>query len=91
MLALGGAFEAIDVLKARLVASHAARTRRIESGEQIVVGVNRFMETAPSPLAAQVLPALGRRTCAVIEFDPPPADRPPPRASAPIMAELFGG
>ena len=28
----------------------AERTRRIESGEQIVVGVNRFTETAPSPL-----------------------------------------
>ena len=50
VLELGGAFLAIDELKGRLVASHAERSRRIESGEQVVVGVNRFAETAPSPL-----------------------------------------
>jgi (2R)-ethylmalonyl-CoA mutase len=50
VLAMGGAFEAIDTLKSRLVASMAERTRRIESGEQVVVGVNRFTETEPSPL-----------------------------------------
>jgi ethylmalonyl-CoA mutase len=53
VLALGGAFEAVDVLKARLVASMAERTRRIESGEQTVVGVNAFTEGAPSPLGGQ--------------------------------------
>ena len=37
-------------LKSRLVSSMAERTRRIESGEQVVVGVNRFTETEPSPL-----------------------------------------
>jgi (2R)-ethylmalonyl-CoA mutase len=47
---LGGAFEAIDELKARLVRSQAERVRRIETGEQRVVGVNCFTETAPSPL-----------------------------------------
>jgi ethylmalonyl-CoA mutase len=50
VLALGGAFNAIDELKTRLVASQSARIERIESGEQTVVGVNRFQETAPSPL-----------------------------------------
>ncbi len=50
VLALGGAFAAIPELKRRLVASQSARVARIESGEQIVVGVNRFTETAPSPL-----------------------------------------
>jgi ethylmalonyl-CoA mutase len=50
VLAMGGAFEAIDTLKSRLVSSMAERTRRIESGEQVVVGVNRFTETEPSPL-----------------------------------------
>jgi (2R)-ethylmalonyl-CoA mutase len=50
VLALGGAFQAIDELKSRLVASQSARVERIETGEQIVVGVNRFTETAPSPL-----------------------------------------
>ncbi|MGI9614960.1 MAG: methylmalonyl-CoA mutase family protein, partial [Acidimicrobiales bacterium] len=47
---LGGVFEAIDELKGRLVQSHAERMRRIESGEQTVIGVNEFTETAPSPL-----------------------------------------
>ncbi len=51
VLALGGAFQAVDELKGRLVRSMAERTRRIESGEQTVVGVNRFTETEPSPLA----------------------------------------
>jgi (2R)-ethylmalonyl-CoA mutase len=50
VLAMGGAFEAIDELKGRLVRSLSERTRRIESGEQIVVGVNRFTEAEPSPL-----------------------------------------
>jgi (2R)-ethylmalonyl-CoA mutase len=48
--ALGGAFEAIEELKMRLVRSQAERVRRIETGEQRVVGVNCFAETAPSPL-----------------------------------------
>jgi (2R)-ethylmalonyl-CoA mutase len=50
VLAQGGAFEAVDVLKSRLVASMAERTRRIESGEQTVVGVNAYTEGARSPL-----------------------------------------
>jgi (2R)-ethylmalonyl-CoA mutase len=49
--ALGGAFEAIDELKQRLVRSQAERVRRIETGELKVVGVNSFTETEPSPLA----------------------------------------
>ncbi len=53
VLALGGAFEAVDTLKARLVASMAERTRRIESGEQVVVGVNAFTDSAPSPLSGE--------------------------------------
>ncbi len=51
VLALGGAFAAVEQVKARLVASQAARVARIEAGDQVVVGVNRFTETAPSPLA----------------------------------------
>jgi (2R)-ethylmalonyl-CoA mutase len=46
----GGAFEAIDELKGRLVRSMAERTHRIETGEQIVVGVNSYRETVTSPL-----------------------------------------
>ena len=51
VLALGGAFEAVDELKRRLVRSQAERVRRIESGDLLVVGVNSFTETEPSPLA----------------------------------------
>jgi (2R)-ethylmalonyl-CoA mutase len=47
----GGSFEMIDQMKTRIVQSHAERIRRIESGEQRVVGVNVFTETEPSPLA----------------------------------------
>ncbi len=50
VLSLGGAFEAIDELKTRLVGSHVERMRKIESGELVVVGVNRFTEAADSPL-----------------------------------------
>jgi len=50
VLERGGAFGAIDELKSRLVRSQAERLRRIESGEQTVVGVNSFTESEPSPL-----------------------------------------
>ena len=50
---LGGAFEAVETLKGRLVKSMAERTRRIENGDQIVVGVNRFTEFEPSPLGGE--------------------------------------
>jgi (2R)-ethylmalonyl-CoA mutase len=53
VLSLGGAFEAIDTLKGRLVASHTERMRRIESGELTVVGVNKYTETEPSLLAGE--------------------------------------
>jgi (2R)-ethylmalonyl-CoA mutase len=39
-------------MKAQLVDSHRERIRRIESGEQTVVGINRFESTEPSPLTA---------------------------------------
>ncbi len=53
VLALGGAFEAIDELKGRLVRSHTERMRRIESGDLKVIGVNAFTESAESPLAGE--------------------------------------
>ncbi len=46
----GGAVQAVPYMKAALVDSHRARIHRIESGEQIVVGQNRFTETEISPL-----------------------------------------
>ncbi len=52
--ALGGVVPAVEsgYLKARLVASHAARRARMESGQDKVVGVNCFQATEPSPLTA---------------------------------------
>lgn len=54
--AMGGAVVAVEsgYLKQALVASHAERRQRIESGEQIVVGVNKFENTDPSPLTADL-------------------------------------
>jgi len=51
VLSLGGAFNSVDELKGRLVRSMATRTRRIEGGEQVVVGVNSYTESEDSPLA----------------------------------------
>ncbi len=48
----GGAVEAVPYMKAALVESHRGRIGRIESGEQVLVGVNRYTETEPSPLTA---------------------------------------
>ena len=50
ILDLGGAFESVELLKGRLVQSMSGRTSRIEKGEQKVIGVNAFTETADSPL-----------------------------------------
>jgi ethylmalonyl-CoA mutase len=49
--AMGGAVAAIDAMKRALVDSNTERVRRIEAGEQIVVGVNRWAETEQSPLS----------------------------------------
>ena len=46
----GGAVQAVEYMKASLVAAHRERWRRIESGRQTVVGMNRFRETERSPL-----------------------------------------
>jgi ethylmalonyl-CoA mutase len=48
----GGAVEAVPYMKAALVDSHRERIRRIEAGEQTVVGQNRFTETEDSPLTS---------------------------------------
>ncbi len=58
--AMGGAVAAVEsgYMKDRLVASHAARRRRIESGEDVVVGVNRFTTTEPNPLTADLTTAI---------------------------------
>ncbi|MBE3636672.1 protein meaA [Mangrovicoccus algicola] len=51
--AMGGAIAAIDYMKGRLVESNAARIGRIETGETVVVGVNRWTDAADSPLLGE--------------------------------------
>ncbi|MCU1500171.1 MAG: mutB, partial [Acidimicrobiales bacterium] len=54
--AQGGAVPAVEsgYMKSALVASHAERRRRIEAGEDIVVGVNKFTTTEPNPLTSDI-------------------------------------
>jgi (2R)-ethylmalonyl-CoA mutase len=47
----GGAVAAVPYMKAALVDSHRARIRRIETGDLVVVGQNRYADSEPSPLA----------------------------------------
>jgi (2R)-ethylmalonyl-CoA mutase len=56
ILELGGAVVAVEsgYLKSALVSSLALRRRRIVSGEDVVVGVNRYTESEPNPLVAGV-------------------------------------
>ena len=49
---MGGAVEAIDYMKSRLVDSNAARIGQIESGDMTVVGVNAYQNGESSPLTA---------------------------------------
>ena len=49
---MGGAVGAIEYMKSRLVEANAERIARIEAGETVVVGVNRWQEGEPSPLTA---------------------------------------
>ncbi len=54
--AMGGAIAAVEAgyMKQELVSAHAARRARIESGTEIIVGVNKFESSAPSPLTADL-------------------------------------
>jgi len=55
ILAMGGAIVAIEqgYMKRQLVTSNTARLQAIETGETIVVGVNAFRESEPSPLSTE--------------------------------------
>jgi len=52
--AMGGAIPAVECgyMKERLVESNARRIAAIEAGEQVVVGVNKYTDSAPSPLTS---------------------------------------
>ncbi|BAQ18762.1 protein meaA [Methyloceanibacter caenitepidi] len=52
--AMGGAVASIDYMKEALIASNALRIADIERGDQVLVGVNRYTETEPSPLDSGV-------------------------------------
>ncbi len=54
--AMGGAIAAVEsgYMKQELVSAHAARRGKIESGEEIIVGVNKYETTEPSPLTANL-------------------------------------
>jgi (2R)-ethylmalonyl-CoA mutase len=53
---MGGAVAAIEsgYMKSELVRAHAERRARVESGEQVIVGVNRHVETEPNPMLADL-------------------------------------
>jgi (2R)-ethylmalonyl-CoA mutase len=71
---MGGAVAAVETgyMKTQLVGSLAERRRRIEAGEEVVVGVNRFGTTEPSPLEGDgaiesISPAVEREAVEAIE------------------------
>ena len=103
--ALGGAVAAVEsgYLKQALVASHAGRRQRIESGEDVVVGVNRFTSTEPSPLTADLTGSVltvdpqveGAAVAAVVawraERDATPAGQEAARAALARLRDDAGG
>jgi len=50
---MGGAVDAIEYMKSRLVDSNADRLNKIERNETVVVGVNKWTEGEPSPLMGE--------------------------------------
>jgi (2R)-ethylmalonyl-CoA mutase len=54
--AMGGAVAAVEsgYMKSQLVGAHAERRARIESGDDVIVGVNAFASTEPNPLLADM-------------------------------------
>ncbi|MDO3395590.1 protein meaA [Nocardioides sp. SOB44] len=54
--AMGGAIAAVEsgYMKEELVSAHAARRARIEEGQEVIVGVNRYETTEPSPLTSDL-------------------------------------
>jgi ethylmalonyl-CoA mutase len=53
---MGGAVAAVEsgYMKSAMVASHSLRRQRIEEGQDVVVGVNKFATTEPNPLTADL-------------------------------------
>jgi (2R)-ethylmalonyl-CoA mutase len=59
---MGGAVAAVEsgYLKTALVSSHAERRRRVESGDEVIVGVNAYTTTEASPLTVDLETAIQR-------------------------------
>lgn len=53
---MGGAIPAVEsgYMKSAMVASHALRRQRIEAGQDVIVGLNKFDTTEPNPLTADL-------------------------------------
>ena len=71
---MGGAVAAVDTgyMKQQLVESNTARLEAIERGEQVVVGVNKYVESEPSPLAdaadaINTARKAGGRICSILD------------------------
>jgi len=90
--AMGGAVKAIETgaLKAKLVESNTRRLERIERGEQIVVGVNAFTNSEPSPLMAGensiMVPSAEAEAEQVARLEAWRASRDPARVRAALQA-----
>ncbi len=85
---MGGAIAAVPYMKSKLVESNTRRLEAIESGEQVVIGVNRFTETEPSPLTTgkarswwSIPPSRPPRSRASRPGAPPATPRPSRRRS----------
>ncbi|MFI0899223.1 protein meaA [Streptomyces sp. NPDC020983] len=97
---MGGAMAAVEsgYLKSELVASHAARRARIESGEEKIVGVNVHQATEPSPLTADldtaittVDPATEARVVAALEEWRRERDEPRAKSALAALREAAEG
>jgi ethylmalonyl-CoA mutase len=97
---MGGAVAAVEsgYMKGRLVASLAQRRRRIENGEDVVVGVNRFEGTEPNPLLADldaaiqtVDPAVEAAACASVREWRAARDPEPVRRALDALRVAAGG
>ena len=91
--AMGGAVAAVEngYMKGQLVASHSQRRARIESGEELVVGVNAFTTTEPNPLLADLSSATqtvdpGVEAAALASLETWRAERDPARCAAALGA-----
>ncbi|MEM6390031.1 MAG: methylmalonyl-CoA mutase family protein, partial [Pseudomonadota bacterium] len=51
--AMGGAIASIEYMKSRLVEANADRVGGIERGDTVVVGVNKYIQSEPSPLMGE--------------------------------------